>query len=246
MATLFDAIVYQPLLNVLIFLYNVIPGQDFGIAIIATTILLKSLMIPLSKKQIESQRKMQELQPKIKEIQAKNKDNKEKQTKELLELYKKNKANPFSGCLPLIVQLIFLIGIYRILFNISAAGLVVDNIQLYSFVENPGNINHFFLGIADLSKPNIYLAVMAATAQFFQTKVLLDNQAKKDNKDKKEAPDFAQIMGKQMLFLGPMLTFFIGVKFAAGLALYWLVSTLFMLIQQIYLKKKSPAPSKQA
>jgi YidC/Oxa1 family membrane protein insertase len=120
MGEFFHSAIYQPLYNVLVFFYNVVPGQDFGVAIILTTVLLKTLFIPLSKKQIESQKKLQELQPKIKEIQNKYKDNKEKQTKEIMEFYKKNKTNPFSGCLPLIVQLIFLIAIYRILFNICA------------------------------------------------------------------------------------------------------------------------------
>lgn len=238
MLAIFHTIVYEPIYNALIFFYNVIPGQDFGIAIILVTLILKFLLFPLSQKQIESQKKLQELQPKIKAIQEKNKNDKEKQTKELMEFYKTNKANPFGGCLPLIVQLVFLIAIYRVLLNISSANLMTDAGALYSFVSNPGQIRSLFVGLIDLSKPFWPFAVLAAGAQFYQTKMLMGKQPVVEKKDDK-SPDFASIMNKQMLYLGPGLTFFIGIKFAAGLSLYWLVSTLFAIWQQWHLSKKN-------
>ena len=242
---LFDQIIYYPLYNLLIFIYNALPFQDFGVAIVIVTILIKFALIPLSKKQIESQKKMQELQPKIKEVQNKYKNDKEKQSRVLMELYKENKTNPFSGCLPMVVQLIFLIAIYRVLFNISEAGLRVEEAGLYSFVSNPGQIEHMFLGMIDLSSiisfsaitlasaPHILLVIAAAAAQYVQTKMLMAKQAPV----KAGEADFAQTMTKQMLYLGPILTLFIGFKFPAGLALYWLVSTAFMIGQQYYLQK---------
>lgn len=222
----------------LIFIYNMTPGADFGIAIVLITIVLRFLLVPIYKKQIESQKKLQELQPKIKALQKKNKDNKEKQAKELMELYKENKTNPFSGCLPLIIQLIFLIAFYRILINISSGGIIVDEKELYSFISTPGVIDHFFINLVDLTKPSVAIAILAAIAQFFQTKMLMAKIPKRAEPQTDGQPDMAQIMSKQMLYLGPGLTLFIGMKFAAGLSLYWLSSTLFMLIQQIYLQKK--------
>ncbi len=253
MAFLFNEFVYQPIYNLLIFTYNIIPLHDFGIAIILVTVLIKLLLIPLSRKQIESQKKMQELQPKIKAIQDKYKNDKEKQSRALMEFYKENKANPFSGCLPMVFQLIFLIAIYRVLFNISKNGLIVSGSDLYLFMHNPGQINHLFLGLIDLSSivdfknfsagniAHIVLVVMAAGAQYVQTKMLMATKSRKDGeaKSSKEGKeqDFAQIMSKQMLYLAPIMTLFIGIKFPAGLALYWLVSTLFMIAQQDYLEK---------
>jgi YidC/Oxa1 family membrane protein insertase len=234
--SVFHTIIYQPLYNILVLLYNFIPGHDFGISIILLTVLLRALLMPFYKKQIESQKRLQEIQPKIKEIQQKHKDNKETQTRELMSFYKQNKTNPFSGCLPLAIQLVFLIAIYRTLINISNAGFVIGAGELYSFVSNPGMVNHFFLGIVDLARPSIILAVLAALAQFFQTKMLMKKQSKKE-KNHSDQPDFGQIMNKQMMYLGPLLTLFIGVKFPAGLALYWLVSTLFMIGQQFQLAK---------
>ena len=165
-----------------------------------------------------------------------------------MEFYKENKTNPFSGCLPMIVQLVFLIAIYRVLFNISNAGLMVNAADLYSFVSNPGQINKMFFSLIDLSStinlgslamkdiPQIILIVAAALSQYIQTKMLMAGQPEK-NVSKNEQPDFSQIMSKQMLYLGPLLTLFIGIKFPAGLALYWLASTVFMIAQQHYLAK---------
>lgn len=234
MLHLFHLFVYQPIYNMLVFFYDFLPGQDFGIAIILTTLVLKFLMVPLSRQQIESQKKMQEIQPKIKALQEKMKHNKEEQTKALLELYKTEKANPFSGCLPLIVQIVFLIAIYRVIINISSAQFLVQSEDLYVFVTNPGLINHYFLTFIDLAKPNIVFAVLSAIAQYFQTKMLLVNQGKKPEPKTKtsDEPDFNAIMSKQMLYMGPAITLFIGITFPAALSLYWLTSTLFMLIQQ--------------
>ncbi len=241
---MFHDFIYQPLYNILILLYDWIPGRDFGVAIIVFTAILRALLIPLYKKQVESQKKMQEIQPKIKEIQQKYKGDKEKQTKAVMEFYKQNKTNPFSGCLPLVVQMIFLIAIYRVLINISNDNFSVKTEELYSFVSNPGVIKNMFLGLVDLAKPSIYLAIMAAAAQFYQSKMIMKKQpspAKNDN----GKPDFSQIMSKQMLYLGPLLTLFIGVKFAAGLALYWLASTVFMIVQQWWMEKGKITSSSQ-
>lgn len=234
----FDILIYQPLYNTLIFFYNIVPGHDFGIAVILTTLVLKFLLIPLSKKQIESQKKMQELQPKIKELQQKHKNDKEKQTKAIMEFYKENKTNPFSGCLPLIIQLFFLIAIYRVIINISEAGFMINPSDLYAFIPDPGAINHFFLSFMDLTKPNYVLAFLSAIAQYYQTKMFFQKQNMSPSKDAASTePDFAAIMNKQMLYLGPGLTFFIGATFPAALALYWLFSTLFMIFQQMVIFK---------
>jgi len=250
MSFIFNQFIYQPLYNLLVFTYNVLPVRDFGVAIIVVTVLIKLVLIPLSKKQIESQKKMQEMQPKIKALQEKYKNDKEKQSRALMDFYKENKTNPFSGCLPMAVQLIFLIAIYRVLFNISSAGLVVNSGDLYSFVNNPGQINKMFLGIIDLASainlgslawkdfPHVALVILAAGSQYFQTKMLMAKQPPVKPEKGKEA-DFSQIMSKQMLYLGPLLTLFIGVKFPAGLALYWLASTVFMIVQQYQLAQPS-------
>jgi YidC/Oxa1 family membrane protein insertase len=139
----------------------------------------------------------------------------------------------------MILQLVFLIAIYQVFFRISRNNLTVDPTVLYSFVSDPGKINNLFIGIIDLAKSSIPLAILAAAAQFYQTKMLMAKQ-KPAVATASKTPDFANIMNKQMLYMGPALTLFIGIKFPAGLALYWLVSTLFAIGQQMYLEKKLP------
>lgn len=246
MGFLFNEFIYKPIYNLLVFIYNVIPFSDFGVAIIVLTLIIRFFIIPLSRKQIESQKKIQELQPKIKEIQEKYKNDKEKQSRALMEFYKKNKTNPLSGCFPMIFQLIFFIAIYRVLLNISNAGLLVSDQELYSFISNPGQINQSFLGIINLSGvinfnqlslkevPQIILVLSTAVIQFVQTKMLMPGVAKNAS----SKPDISQSISKQMLFLGPLLTLFIGLKFQAGLVLYWFTSTVFSVLQQYFLKKK--------
>src|SRR4030042_135677 len=105
---------YQPLFNLLVFFYQYIPGKDFGVAIICLTLLIKILLYPLGAKAIKIQRELQVLQPKIKEIQEKYKDDKQKQTIEMLEVYKKEKINPFAGLFVSLVQVPILIALWRV------------------------------------------------------------------------------------------------------------------------------------
>lgn len=230
MSALFHSFIYQPIYNTLIFLYQAIPGADFGLAIILTTVIIKVLFIPLTQKQIVSQKRMQEIQPKLREIQEKYKNDKEKQTRELMACYKENKVNPFAGCLPLIIQVIFFIAIYRVIITIANGGFVVNPSDLYTFVTDPGRINHIAFSFLDLLEKNYWLAGLAAFVQYFQTKMLMPATLTTPKKDGEV--DMMGMMNKQMLYLGPAMTFIIGVTFPAALTLYWFVSTLISWAQQ--------------
>src|SRR3989338_2273117 len=111
---IFTEFLYRPLFNLLVFLYNTVSFSDVGLAIIILTVIIRLILWPLSQKAIRSQKSLQDLQPRIKEIQAKHKDNKALQSQELMALYKENKVNPLSGCLPIIVQFPILIALYRV------------------------------------------------------------------------------------------------------------------------------------
>ena len=108
MITLFTTIFYEPLFNLLILIYSVIPLRDFGIAVIILTILIKLILYPFSQKALKAQRSMMELQPKLIEIKEKHKGDKQAQAQATIQLYKQHKINPFSSCLPTLVQLPFL------------------------------------------------------------------------------------------------------------------------------------------
>src|SRR3989344_4198941 len=115
MSNLFQEILYRPIFNLLAFLYDIIPGNDLGVAIIILTLFIKFVFLPLSLKVVRSQKEMQVIQPKIKEIQEKFKNNKQAQAQATMELYKEHNVNPLSGCFPLLVQLPILIAVYRVL-----------------------------------------------------------------------------------------------------------------------------------
>ena len=180
LTTLFNTILYQPLFNALVFLYAFLPGHDFGVAVIILTLLIKIIFYPLGNQALRSQKALSELQPKLQEVQKKYKDDKEKQMKATMELYQKEKINPFSGCLPLLIQLPILIALYRVFWK----GLQPSEMSyLYSFVPHPGAIDPSFLGIINLSEPNIFLAILAGIAQFFQSKMMVPQSQKKQESE---------------------------------------------------------------
>lgn len=234
MSTIFHTIFYQPILNLLVFLYNVLPGHDIGLAIIAMTVIIKLVLLPLSKQSIKSQKSLQNLQPKIDELKKKYANNKEEQGRAMMQLYKEEKVNPFSSCLPLIIQLPFLWAVF-IVFKNGLSGQALNNI--YSFISNPGAINPISLGFIDLSKPNIVLAILAGAAQFWQAKMMTTKRPEVKGPGAKDE-DMMAIMNKQMLYMMPVLTVVIGMTFPGGLALYWLVTTLLTALQQLYLFKQ--------
>lgn len=236
MVELFNTLLYQPLLNLLVFLYNVVPGHDLGIAIIILTVLIKLVLYPLSQQSIKSQKALQDLQPKMEELKKKYKDDKEKLAKEMMELYKSNKVNPLSSCLPLLIQLPFLIAV----FQVFRTGLDVKSLDLlYPFVQNPGQLNPITFGFLDLAKSNVVLAVLTGLSQFWQTKMLTTTRPKKVSSGAKDE-DMMAMVNKQMLYLMPIMTVFIGVSLPAGLVLYWLITTLLTVFQQKIMFKKKP------
>jgi len=208
-----------------------------GIAIILLTVLIKLVLWPLSKKTIEAQKKMKELQPKMQEIKKKYQDDRQKQGTEIMKLYKENKANPASSCLPLLLQLPILWAVFRVFRD----GFKPETLNgLYSFVNKPETINKFFLGINyfNLAEPNIFLAGITALVQFWQTKMLAID---KTQTSKSEAQDenMQASLNKSMLYVMPVLTFIIGIRLPSALMLYWLISTLIMGLQQQWYFKKN-------
>ena len=234
MTQLFHVIFYEPILNLLVFLYNVIPGHDIGLAIIAMTVIIKLILLPLSKQSIKSQKSLQTLQPNIDEFKKKYAKNKEEQGRAMMQLYKQEKVNPFSSCLPLLIQLPFLWAVF-IVFRDGLSNQALNDI--YSFIYNPGTINAISLGFINLAKPNLVLAVLAGAAQFWQAKMMVTKRPEVKTPGAKDE-DMMTIMNKQMLYMMPILTVVIGMTFPGGLALYWLVTTVLTALQQMYLFKQ--------
>lgn len=231
--TVYNAIIYHPLLNLLVFFYNIIPGHDIGVVIILITILIRLLLAPSFGKSIKSQKAMNELQPKLNAVREKYKDDKEGQAKAMMELYKEHKINPFSSCLPLLLQLPILIGLYqafRVALN-PAISMAQRLNGLYPFVHRPENISPYFLKVINLSQPSVVLAVMAGLAQFWQSKLMMPKA-----QDQQDAT--MKAMSMQTTYVLPFISVFIAWRLPAGLPLYWVVTTLFAVGQQYYIMRK--------
>ena len=228
--TIYHEVLYQPLYNVLVFFYNIVPGHDIGLAIILLTILIKIILWPFFSQSIKAQRAMQAIQPKIDELKQKYKDDKQKLGPALMELYKKEKVSPFSSCLPLLLQLPFLIAVYRV-FSVGLSNGSLD--AVYPFIYNPGTINPVSLGLLNLAAPSIVMAILAGASQFWQSKIMFAKQPAGQDKNSTMA-----IMNKQMTYFMPLITVFIGASLPAGLTLYWLIITVLGIVQQAWVFKK--------
>lgn len=226
---LFNLIFYQPLLNGLIFLYNIVPGHDLGIAIIILTICLRLILWPLNTKSIKNQKVLAKIQPQIAEIKKKFKGKKEEQAKAMMKLYSENKINPLAGFLPLLIQIPIIIALWQVFLNSTH----LDLAHLYSFVSAPDQIQQSFLGLIDLSRKSAILAVIAGVLQYFQTKMIIPSSAKAaEGRSSDSKPDFGQLMSKQMLYFGPIISVVIFWSLPAALPLYWIVVTLLTILQQ--------------
>ncbi len=239
MGGIFNTALVQPIFNLLVFLYNVIPGGDMGFAIILLTIIIKMILWPFMNSSLKSQKSLQEIQPKVEELKIKHKDDKEGLAKAMMLLYQQEKVNPFSSCLPLLIQFPILIALYHVLLQgFDPAALS----QLYAFVSNPGTINNLFLGFLDLAVPNLWLAVIAGVFQFFQTRMMITKRPPKQVEGTPAAKDETMLasMNKSMLYMMPVVTVFIGATLPGGLALYWVTITVVSIIQQfVVFRKKS-------
>ncbi len=226
MKELFNEALYRPLFNFLIFLYDIIPGNDFGVAIIALTILVRLVFSPLSIRTQKAQRALNALNPKLQEIKEKYKNDQAAQSTAMLQLYKEHNVNPLAGCLPILIQLPILIALYQAFL----AGFKPDSLDmLYSFVQNPGAINKISFGFLDITIKNSFLAVTAGVAQFLQARLAMATQPVQNNPT-------AAALSTQMLYFFPVMIVFITWKLPAGLALYWITSTLFSIGEQLVIK----------
>ena len=242
MLHLYTTLFYQPLFNLLVWIYNILPTHDMGLAIILLTILVKVLLFPFTWKQLKAQEALQEMQPKLDGLKEQYKDDKQGLVQAQMALFKEHKVNPASSCLPLLIQFPFLIALYRVFIS----GLNSKSLELlYPFVYNPEHLGNTLLGILPLHTANIPLAVLAAGVQFWQGKMML---AKRPPKNLQKLPgakdeDMAAMMSKQMMYMMPMMTLFLGTTLPAGLVLYWFMQTILTIGQQYLIKviaKKKP------
>ncbi len=222
---------------ILVSLYSVV--QDLGLSIILMTVLIRTILLPITLPTLRARKKLKKIKPKLDKLKDKHQDSKKELQKAQLELYQKYNVNPLSGCLPQIIQIVILIGLYRSLSNF------LEQSQVQGIQINP---EFFWLNLAK-PDPIYVLPILAALIQLVLALMISpggevrdiepneaqDAETKKKNEAEEDTAEMAKQMQQQMIFIMPVMTGFIAAKFPSGLALYWVTTNIFSIGQQYFI-----------
>lgn len=230
---------FDPVYNILVFFIDIFPHGDVGLAIIATVILVKFILLPLSIKAAKTQKIIREIEPKLAEIKEKFKDKREEQALAIMSLYKEAGINPLASIALIFIQLPIFIALYLAVSSGGGVALPAINTELlYSFIPNPKEASMVFLGVFDITSRSLVLALLAGITQFFQVKMVMPEMAPKDpNAAPSFKDDFARNMQLQMRYVMPVIIFFVAYTLTSVIALYFVVSNLVAILQEFYIKK---------
>lgn len=239
MSWIWHTFFFDPVYNALVFFIDVIPGGDVGLAIIATVILVKTILLPISIKAAKTQKTMREIEPKIKETKEKFKEDRQAQAQAMMEIYRDAGMNPFASILLIFLQIPIIIALY---FSVYSGGGValpeINTALLYSFVAIPVDITMNFLGMVDITSRSIILAVLAAITQYMFVNMSMQKLPPRDPNappDLKE--DFMRNMQTQMKYVMPVLIGVVAYTVSAAIALYFVVSNVISILQEFYIRK---------
>ena len=236
---MFHTLFYEPMYNALVWILSILPSGSIAIAVVILTIIVKVILLPLSKKMFLSQIAQKRIQPLLKKIQEEYKDNRQMFGMKMMELYKEHKLNPFSSILLMIIQIPIVFALYFVFADGGLPDIKLDD--LYSFVPHIVNVQQVFLGI-DFTKANATVGVVAAIFQYIQIRYSLNNTVQPDKTKPLSELKPEEMMQRQMGFMIkyfiPILIFFASLKVSAAVALYWIVSSIFMIAQELYFRRK--------
>jgi YidC/Oxa1 family membrane protein insertase len=256
----FDVVLVQPIFNVLAIIYGLIPGHDFGVALIVFTIIVRLAMWPLIKKQLHQSKIMRQLQPELTKIKQRAKGNKQLEGTLMMELYKERGVSPFSSIGTLLLQLPIFIALFAVVRLITENHTNIAK-YTYDFLEQlpgikeaiAGSLHTSFLGLVDLTQhatapgkgtywPLMLMAVVAGVLQYIQSKQLLPQPKEKRKlrdilKDQASGKEVDQsevntLMTGKMVWLFPIITFMISTYLEGALVLYLLTTSIVAIIQQ--------------
>lgn len=267
-ASIFQVIIVKPIFNLLVAIYAILPGHNFGLALILFTIVIRLLMWPLIKKQLHQAKAMRKLQPEIKKVKAAAKGNRQEESKMLMELYKEKDISPFGSIGTLIIQFIVLIGLYSGLRQVVVHPSVIIS-NSYSWLTSlswmkqlAGNIHLFdatLLHSVNLTKsalkpgggvywPAMVIVVASAVTQYYSSKQLLPTS--KDSRSlktilkdagkgaKADQSEVSAAVGRTTRYFIPVMIFLFTVGLPSALSLYWFVGGLIAFLQQGYILRK--------
>jgi YidC/Oxa1 family membrane protein insertase len=242
MSSLWNTAFYQPIYNILIFIIDNITFGDVGFAIILVTLIVKLALSPLTRKSIKSQILMKKMEPEIKQIK-KDFPNKEEQAKKTFDLYKKYGTNPFSGCLVILLQLPVIFALYYVFYK----GITIDSSLIYSFIQAPTSLHTNFLGLIEMGSKSIVLGLLAGITQFIQgylsapikpKKIEIVKEIGKTDEPKTFQEQLSESMQMNVRYVLPVFIAFIAWKISAAVAIYWIVSNIFTIVQEWYIRRQ--------
>lgn len=243
---MFHEIFYKPMYNVLVYILSFLPTHDVATAVIILTIFVKIILLPLSKKMFLSQIAQKKIQPIISKIQEEYKDNRQMLGIKMMEVYKEHKLNPFSSILLMFIQIPIVFALY---FVFSKGGLPSLKIEdLYSFTPHVINVQHVLFNI-DFTKASIYIGILASVFQYIQIRLSLNNIPQDSEVSKKTLSELKpeEMIQRQMTIMMkyfiPFIILIASLQVSAAVALYWIVSSVFMIVQELYFRKKYHIPS---
>jgi YidC/Oxa1 family membrane protein insertase len=250
MINIFDNLIVHPIINILLFIYHILFSINLpfalGFSIIVLTIIIRLILYPLTAAQIKASKKMQDLNPHLKNLKDKHKNDAKTLQAETMKLYKEHGVNPLAGCLPVLVQLPVIWGLYSVLNKVINLGgntvVEVNKIVYFDFLKISKVWDTNFFGIPLGQNPShllstigpiiILVPLLTALFQFIQSKMMMTAPVGEIKKEKKGESDFATAFQTQSLYIFPIMIGFFSYTFPIGLSLYWNTFTIFGIIQQ--------------
>lgn len=231
---MFNTLFYQPILQSLIFLNNLL--GDLGLAIIVITVIIRLVMVPLTMPAMRAAVKMRDLKPKIDELKKKYKDDKMGLQQAQMELFRNNQVNPAAGCLPYIVQFIVLIALYRVFMTSLNGGSGDFGSTMFLWFDLKDPDPYFLLPLlTGLSQLVLSLMILPGADASAEKALAASTKTKKDDKQAEDLSDMATTIQQQMVLVMPVMMVFLAARFPSGLALYWVITTVFSIVQQYYI-----------
>ncbi len=268
---MFTTLIVKPIFNLLVLIYAILPGHNFGLAIIIFTILVRLLMWPLVKKQLHHAKALRALQPELKKIKAQAAGDRQKESAMVMALYKERQVKPLGSLGIIVIQVIVLLGLYRGLYKIiqhphDLISFSYTSLQhlpwMQTLAHHIDRFDNSLLGLVDLGRtaldkagvywPALLLAATSAVAQFFQSKQLMPTPKDARNlrqilreagKQGKTADqsEVSAAVGRSTLYFFPFLILLVALRLAAALPLYWLTSSVVAYFQQAKVLKEDVA-----
>lgn len=231
MSSLYHTLFFDPLYNFLVYIFTVIPWADAGVAVVIVTLLVRLILYPLSKKAVVTQARMAEIGPELNAIKEKYKNNSEEIARRTLALYRERSVNPFSGILVIIIQIPIIFALYQIFLQFPEINPEI----LYSFVSAPDKIETLFLGFVEVGGKSALIAFLAALSTYLQ--LYFSAKGQKAPTGDSFGDNLTRNMQKQMKYFFPVLVFFISYSISGVIALYWLTTNIFSILQDWFVKK---------